>query len=123
MAEIQIRYDDGLAYERMMGTWSRAAGEIFLDWLAPSRRLRWIDVGRGSGAFTELLVERPLALERGYNNLRQQSALPTMSRALSVTSSDACLGLSEIIFTLDGDVARNSCRRRMMILSNESRMA
>lgn len=74
-------------------------------------------------AFTELLVERPLALERGYNNLRQQSALPTMSRALSATSSDACLGLSEIIFTLDDDVARNSCRRRMMMLSNESRMA
>src|SRR5215470_15101933 len=42
----------------MMGTWSRAAGEIFLDWLAPSQGLRWIDVGCGSGAFTELLVER-----------------------------------------------------------------
>lgn len=58
MGEIQIRYDDGGAYERMMGTWSRAAGEIFLDWLAPPRGLRWVDVGCGSGAFTELLVER-----------------------------------------------------------------
>ncbi len=58
MGEIQIRYDNGVAYERMMGTWSRAAGEIFLDWLTPSRRLRWIDVGCGTGAFTELLVER-----------------------------------------------------------------
>ena len=58
MGEIQIRYDDGVAYERMMGTWSRAAGEIFLHWLAPSRGLRWIDVGCGTGAFTELLVER-----------------------------------------------------------------
>jgi ubiquinone/menaquinone biosynthesis C-methylase UbiE len=57
MGKIQIRYDDGAAYERMMGTWSRAAGEIFLDWLAPSRGLRWIDVGCGTGAFTELLVE------------------------------------------------------------------
>jgi ubiquinone/menaquinone biosynthesis C-methylase UbiE len=57
MGEIQIRYDDGVAYERMMGTWSRAAGEIFLNWLAPSRGLRWIDVGCGTGAFTELLVE------------------------------------------------------------------
>ena len=65
MAEIQIRYDDGVAYERMMGTWSRAAGEIFLDWLAPARGLRWIDVGCGSGAFTELLVERcaPVGVE------------------------------------------------------------
>jgi hypothetical protein len=33
--ENQIRYDDGAAYERMMGNWSRIAGEIFLDWLAP----------------------------------------------------------------------------------------
>ena len=33
MVQPQIRYDDGAAYERMMGTWSRIAGEIFLDWL------------------------------------------------------------------------------------------
>ena len=30
-----IRFDDGAAYERMMGTWSRIAGAVFLDWLAP----------------------------------------------------------------------------------------
>jgi ubiquinone/menaquinone biosynthesis C-methylase UbiE len=58
MGEIQIRYDDGAAYERMMGIWSRTAGEVFLDWLAPARGLRWLDVGCGSGAFTELLVDR-----------------------------------------------------------------
>src|SRR5436853_4624203 len=58
MAEQQIRFEDGAAYERMMGVWSRLAGEIFLDWLAPSPGLRWIDIGCGSGAFSELLVER-----------------------------------------------------------------
>ena len=41
-----------------MGAWSRLAGEIFLDWLAPREGLRWIDVGCGSGAFTELLALR-----------------------------------------------------------------
>ena len=46
-----------------MGTWSRAAGEIFLDWLAPARGLRWIDIGCGSGAFTELIVERCAPVE------------------------------------------------------------
>jgi ubiquinone/menaquinone biosynthesis C-methylase UbiE len=58
MAEQQIRFDDGAAYERMMGAWSRLAGEIFLDWLAPRKDLRWIDVGCGNGAFTELVVAR-----------------------------------------------------------------
>jgi SAM-dependent methyltransferase len=58
MAEQQIRFDDGAGYEQMMGVWSRFAGEIFLDWFAPPPRLRWIDIGCGNGAFTELLVER-----------------------------------------------------------------
>jgi SAM-dependent methyltransferase len=58
MAEPQIRFDDGAAYERMMGTWSRLAGEIFLDWLAPRAGLKWIDIGCGNGAFTELIVAR-----------------------------------------------------------------
>src|ERR1700752_2163863 len=58
MAEQQIRFDDGASYEQMLGVWSRFAGEIFLDWLALPLGLRWIDIGCGNGAFTELLVER-----------------------------------------------------------------
>jgi ubiquinone/menaquinone biosynthesis C-methylase UbiE len=58
MGDNQIRFDDGAAYERMMGVWSRLVGEEFIDWLAPATGLRWIDVGCGNGAFTELLVER-----------------------------------------------------------------
>jgi SAM-dependent methyltransferase len=58
MSDRQIRFDDGAAYEHFMGKWSNLAGEIFLDWLAPSPGLRWIDVGCGNGAFTELLLDR-----------------------------------------------------------------
>src|SRR5438105_9514641 len=56
MSEDEIRFDDGAAYEQMMGNWSRRVGSIFLDWLAPPSGSRWIDVGCGNGAFTELVV-------------------------------------------------------------------
>ncbi|HEX8828383.1 MAG TPA: methyltransferase domain-containing protein [Xanthobacteraceae bacterium] len=58
MTDDQIRFGDGASYERMMGAWSRLAGAIFIDWLAPPSGLKWIDVGCGNGAFTEHLVER-----------------------------------------------------------------
>lgn len=58
MTDNQIRFDDGATYERYMGIWSQLAGETFLDWLAPNAGLRWLDVGCGNGAFTEMLVER-----------------------------------------------------------------
>jgi SAM-dependent methyltransferase len=41
-----------------MGRWSQTAGGTFLDWLAPQKGLRWLDVGCGNGAFTEMLIER-----------------------------------------------------------------
>ena len=41
-----------------MGVWSGYAGEIFLDWLAARPGLRWVDIGCGNGAFTDLLFER-----------------------------------------------------------------
>ena len=58
MVEHQIRFNDGAAYERMMGQWSHLAGNIFLDWVAADSGSRWLDVGCGNGAFTELLVDR-----------------------------------------------------------------
>jgi SAM-dependent methyltransferase len=58
MVETQIRFEDGLSYERYMGDWSRRVGTIFLEWLALPSGLKWIDVGCGNGAFTELIVER-----------------------------------------------------------------
>ena len=57
MASI-ITFNDGAGYEQYMGVWSRLVGEVFLDWLAPSPGWRWVDVGCGNGAFTEVLIRR-----------------------------------------------------------------
>jgi len=58
MTQPPIRYDDGAAYERLMGAWSRLVGQDFLEFLSPSPGLRWLDVGCGNGAFTELVAQR-----------------------------------------------------------------
>ena len=58
MADQVIRFEDGAAYERMMGIWSRLAGSVFLDWISAPARLHWLDVGCGNGAFTAMLYER-----------------------------------------------------------------
>jgi len=58
MTEGTIYFTDGAAYDRLMAPWSRAAGKEFLDWLAAPPGLRWLDVGCGTGAFTELVLEQ-----------------------------------------------------------------
>ncbi len=58
MAEVKITFDASDDYERFMGRWSRAIGEKFLTWLAPPADGRWLDVGCGTGAFSELILRR-----------------------------------------------------------------
>ena len=58
MKEIKIVFDDADGYERYMGRWSRAIGEKFLAWVAPPHNARWLDVGCGTGAFSELIQQR-----------------------------------------------------------------
>lgn len=58
MAEAALSFDDSAAYERFMGSWTRAVGPLFLQWLQPARHVRWLDVGCGTGIFTQLVVDR-----------------------------------------------------------------
>jgi len=58
MSEAPNLFTDGKAYERLMGRWSRLAGEKFLDWVDAPKNLKWLDAGCGNGAFTEVLIAR-----------------------------------------------------------------
>jgi SAM-dependent methyltransferase len=82
----QFKFEDGAAYERYMGRWSRLVGEEFLGWLSPRPKLRWLDVGCGNGAFTEMLVERcaPAAvhgIDPSEAQLAHARAVPALSAA------------------------------------------
>ena len=50
-------FDDGEAYEQSMGRWSREIGKAFLTWLQPPEGAHWLDVGCGTGIFTELICD------------------------------------------------------------------
>ena len=56
MPEVKISFDAADDYERFMGSWSRTIGERFLAWFDPPARARWLDVGCGTGAFSELIL-------------------------------------------------------------------
>jgi SAM-dependent methyltransferase len=87
MTQQPIRFDDGAAYDRGMGVWSQIGGQIFLDWLAPSSGLRWIDIGCGSGAFTELLAQRCAPAEiQGIDPSEAQFAFARTRPALRETT-------------------------------------
>lgn len=57
MADARVAFDDADAYDRYMGRWSRAIGEPFIAWVDAPKRAAWLDVGCGTGAFTELILE------------------------------------------------------------------
>jgi trans-aconitate methyltransferase len=85
------RFTDGEGYERFMGQWSRIAGRLFLDWLSVPTKLRWLDVGCGTGAFTEIIQQSSDASEiiarASYTQLEsmQSEAAPDMIASLAMS--------------------------------------
>ena len=49
-------WDSSDPYEYFIGRWSRLAARSFIDWLSPSPGLKWLDVGCGSGALSEAVI-------------------------------------------------------------------
>lgn len=48
----------GNAYEPYVGRWSRLVAREFLDWLAIAPSSHWLDVGCGTGALTQTILQR-----------------------------------------------------------------
>jgi SAM-dependent methyltransferase len=51
------RWGVGAAYEPYVGRWSRRIAREFLSWLNIPERKRWLDVGCGTGALTQTILE------------------------------------------------------------------
>jgi SAM-dependent methyltransferase len=50
-------WGSGSAYEPFVGRWSRLVASRFVDWLAPRPERRWLEVGCGTGALTETILQ------------------------------------------------------------------
>jgi SAM-dependent methyltransferase len=51
-------WSSGGAYDAYIGRWSRMVAPQFLDWLELPPGSRWLDVGCGTGALSEAILER-----------------------------------------------------------------
>lgn len=60
MAETVHRdvWSAGDAYEPYVGRWSRLIAVPFLDWLGVPTDVRWLDLGCGTGALSEAILDR-----------------------------------------------------------------
>ena len=51
-------FASGEKYEPYVGRWSRIVAKDFVDWLALPKGLSWLDVGCGTGALSQTILER-----------------------------------------------------------------
>ena len=55
---VDSSWDSGGAYELYVGRWSRLVAREFMGWLAVPPGRRWLDVGCGTGALTQTVLEQ-----------------------------------------------------------------
>ena len=57
-AERKDVWASGDAYEPYVGRWSRLVARDFVDWLKIPKGRRWLDIGCGTGALSQTILER-----------------------------------------------------------------
>jgi SAM-dependent methyltransferase len=76
----------GAAYEAYVGRWSRLVAREFVRALGVPPHRRWLDVGCGTGALAQAILENAepdavLGIDRSEAFIRQARATPTSARA------------------------------------------
>ena len=54
---VDSKWDSGGAYEFYVGRWSRLVAQDFVSWLAVPPESHWLDVGCGTGALSQTILE------------------------------------------------------------------
>jgi ubiquinone/menaquinone biosynthesis C-methylase UbiE len=98
-------FSDTNGYERFMGRWSRAVAPHFLQWIAPARRRKWLDVGCGTGILTEAVLDLcdPLAvvgIDQSTAQVQQASRGPAGQRAMFQQADAADLPFPDASFDI-----------------------
>lgn len=125
----QLAFDDGAAYERFVGTWGRAAGSMFLDWLCPPEKADWLDVGCGTGLFTELIVKTcapasVVGIDPAEAQIIHASQKPIAARASFRTGDAQALPFRDDVFDVVASaLVINFIPDRLRALSEMARVA
>lgn len=112
-----------------MGRWSRAVAPMFLDWLQAPPAARWLEVGCGTGIFTEVLLDRASpaavsAIDSSKEQIEHARNRPALRRAaFQVANAEALPFLDDVFCIVVSALVINFIPDRPQALSEMRRVA
>ena len=95
-----MMWSSGAAYEPYVGRWSRLVAQQFLAWLTVPKESRWVDVGCGTGALSQTILDlaspvsvKGVDLSEAFvqfarDHIRDKRAEFTVGNAMSLPGED-----------------------------------